>query len=209
MAISFDGPNKLISLSLGTSSLSLTDLWSRAMDWWLSSDNAKFLFPLRQVGGDIVDSGSGTSIPFYFYLVGGWRIKPQEANHTLNVVDGILLVDGGGDPFVNTLGTYTVRINFKQPVQAITVATGGSSISVTEIASAVRSELSTELSHILELQNGQGLSTAQATMLLEIYRLYGLDPTKPLVVTTTNRSAGAEILQTITGTDSITTITRV
>jgi hypothetical protein len=54
----------------------------------------------------------------------GWKIKPQEANHTLNINDGILLVNGGGDPFNNTTGSYTVRINYQQPVQAISFATG-------------------------------------------------------------------------------------
>jgi hypothetical protein len=36
-----------------------------------------------------------------------------------------LLVEGGGDPFLSPPGGHTVRINFQQPVQAITVATGG------------------------------------------------------------------------------------
>jgi hypothetical protein len=61
------------------------------------------------------------------FLTNGWRIRPQEANHTLNVNDGVLVVAGGGDPFVNTLGGYVVRINYSQPVQAITVSTGGGS----------------------------------------------------------------------------------
>jgi hypothetical protein len=81
--------------------------------------------------------------------------------------------------------------------------------SSTDIALAVRTELTPELTHLLSLQNGQGLDSTQATMLLEIYRLYGLDPTKPLVVTKTTRSAGAGISQNITTNDNQTTITRV
>jgi hypothetical protein len=82
---------------------------------------------MAQVGGDDIDVGAGTKIPIYVFLLNGWKLRPQEANHTLSVTDGIILVDGGGDPFVNTLGSYVVRINYQQPVQAISFATGGGS----------------------------------------------------------------------------------
>lgn len=124
MAISFDGSTKVISLSSETT-LSVRDLWSRWVDWLLTSDNSKYLFAFQTVGGDDIDESAGTKIPIYAFLLNGWRIKPQEANHTLNVTDGILLVSGGGDPFVNTTGTFVVRINYQQPVQAISFSTGG------------------------------------------------------------------------------------
>ncbi len=41
------------------------------------------------------------------------------------------------------------------------------------------------------------LTTAQENMLLEVYRLLGLDPTRPLVVSPTSRTAGSEISQSI------------
>lgn len=41
------------------------------------------------------------------------------------------------------------------------------------------------------------LTTAQENMLLEVYRLLGLDPTRPLVVSPTSRTAGPEISQSI------------
>lgn len=211
MAISFDGPNKLISLSLGTTSLDLTNLWSRAVDWWLTSDNSKYIFPMTQVGGDSIDAAAGTTIPFYFFLQSGWKIKPQEASHTLAVTKGVILVQGGGDPFVNTTGSYVVRINYSQPVQAITVATGGggSAPTAAEVAAAVRVELTTELTHIMQVPTtGAALTTPQATMLLEMYNLMGLDPAKPLVVTKTARTVTG-INQQITGDSNTTVVTRI
>lgn len=127
MAISFDGATKVISLSTGTVELSVRDLWSRWVDWSLTSDNSKYLLAFSQVGGDSIDETVGTAIPVYIFMLNGWKIRPQEASHTLTVNDGILVVDGGGDPFLNTIGTYNVRINYSQPVQAITVSTGGGS----------------------------------------------------------------------------------
>lgn len=142
MTISFDGPSKLATLSSGTTTLSVTDLWSRWVDWMLVSDNSKYLPMFKTVGGDTIDATAGTAIPTYAFLLNGWRVRPQETNHTLYVTGGVLLVDGGGDPFINTLGAYMVRINYSQPVQAITVNTGGtvtgSSLTLAEIeASAI------------------------------------------------------------------------
>ena len=65
-------------------------------------------------------------------MVNGWKISPYEADHTLSVTGGILLVDGGGDPFNDTIGDYVVRINYQQPVQAITVSTGSAALTEEE-----------------------------------------------------------------------------
>ena len=67
--------------------MSIRDLWSRWVDWWLIGDNSKYLIAFEQVGGNDIDLTAGTSIPIYAFLKNGWKIKPQEANHTLNVND--------------------------------------------------------------------------------------------------------------------------
>ena len=131
MAINFNGETKIISLSTGTTSLSIHDLYSRWKDWVLTSNNSKYARAFSVVGGDPIDIDSGTSVPLYAFLENGWKIRPYEGSHTLNVSDGILLVQGGGDPFVNTLGSYIVRINYQQPVQAIGFNTGGSGSTIT------------------------------------------------------------------------------
>jgi hypothetical protein len=127
MGYSFDGSTKIISLTSGTVVLDVKDMYSRWKDWVILSDNSKWDLAFQSTGGDIIDSESGTSIPLYAFLSNGWRIKPQEANHTLNVTNGILLVAEGGDPFINTTGSFIVRINYQQPVQAITVSKGTAS----------------------------------------------------------------------------------
>lgn len=124
MGYIINGPTKVITLTAGTTSVSVRDLWSRWIDWFLTGDNSKYLPAFEFVGGNEIDASQGTYIPIYSFLMNGWKIKPQEANHTLNINDGILLVNGGGDPFNNTTGSYTVRINYQQPVQAISFATG-------------------------------------------------------------------------------------
>ena len=151
MATQFDGTNKIISLGAGTTSISVRSLWSDWIRWHSTSDNSKYLFAFNLVGGNPIDAAAGTYIPFYVYLMNGWKIRPQDSDHTLDVTEGILLVDGGGDPFINTLSNRMVRINYHQPVQAITVASGGSpGISDQSIADAVKTNLLPELQEILK-----------------------------------------------------------
>jgi hypothetical protein len=88
------------------------------------------------------------------------------------------------------------------------VSTGGNVYTLNQIASAVRSELTPELTHVMTLQNGMGLDSTQATMLLELYRIMGLDPSKPLIVTQSSRTAGAEIQQTISTNATQTNVVR-
>ena len=114
---------------------------------------------------------------------------------------GLVVADGSGRTSLTPAEIWSYGN------RSLTVAPTYNGPSVSSIADAVRSELTPELGHIMSLQNG--LTSYQATMLLEMYRLLGLDPTRPLVVTQTNRSAGAEINQTITGNESVTTVTRV
>lgn len=137
MGYSFDGANKVISLTSGTTSVTLADLWSRWKDWMLAG-NAGFLPAFDTVGGEPIDPSAGTLIPLYLFLRNGWKIRPQEANHTVTFSGGTLLVQGGGDPFVDTVGNYRVRVRFQQPVQAFGYSTTGSSgPTADDIATAV------------------------------------------------------------------------
>jgi hypothetical protein len=127
VAYSFDGTNKLIVLTPGTVSFDVLDAYSRWKDWVATGDNAKYPQAFRAVGGDPT-FGVNIVTP-YFFLLNGWRFRPQEASHLLNV-DGIVVVDGGGDPFVDTIGNHRVRIQFTVPVRAETVQVdvGGSGV---------------------------------------------------------------------------------
>ena len=203
MAITFDPVSKRITLD--STSVTAEEIFSRWEDWVLLSDNLKYLPAFRHTGGD--NLGSGLFIPNYIFLLNGWRVRPMEANHNLTIT-GNLFVEGGGVPVVSTLGTYQVNVNYTVPIMAQGFSTSGvSGPSSSEIASAVRVELSPELTKIMTLESNAGLTSNQATMLLEMYELLGLDPTKPLVVTENSRVAGS-ISQTIVTSETETMIMR-
>jgi hypothetical protein len=179
----------------------------------LLSDNSKYLPAFSSAGGDAL--GGGLLIPAYYFLENGWRVRPIEANQNL-IITGNLFVKDGGIPVVSTLGTFQVVVNYTVPVQAQGISTSGSSgPSALDMAAAVRLELQAELARldapISSIQSGSGgsLTASQTTMLLEMYELLGLDPAKPLIVSSTSRTViGSNISQTITSDATQTIVTR-
>ncbi len=120
--VTFDGTTKIISIDLGVTELDIKELYSDWKEWLQVSDNAKYLHAFRTAGGDPLTSVKNIS-PYYF-LLNGWRIRPQEAEHVLDV-DGFIVVDGGGNPFIPPLGTYNVMINITTSANSFLMEGGG------------------------------------------------------------------------------------
>ena len=131
MAYTFNGTTKRITLSTGTVTLDLVDLFSRWKDWVLAG-NAETLLAFSTVGGEI------TEIPLYLFVQNGWLIVPQSADHVLNVTNGVLVGQGSADPFTDPVGSYKIRINRQVPGIAIGYSTSGSTgPTAADIAAAV------------------------------------------------------------------------
>ncbi len=123
MSYTFDGPNKLIILSAGTTSVSVTDMYSRWKDWVLQDDNSKYVFAFTAIGGDPIGGGSSVAPYVFLNTTDGWRIRPQEANHELRFTGNLYSIDTNLELFVPTLGAYTVTIIIERSSSAI--VTGG------------------------------------------------------------------------------------
>jgi hypothetical protein len=133
MAITIDPADK--RLILDSASVTAQDIFRAWADWMLLSDNSKYQPAFSATGGD--DLGGGLSIPPYYFLLNGWRVRPMESSHNLTIT-GNLFVEGGGVPVVSTIGTYQVNVNYTVPVQAQGIATSGSSgPSAADIAAAI------------------------------------------------------------------------
>jgi hypothetical protein len=156
MSYTFNGATKRITLSSGTTTLDLVDMYSRWKDWVLGG-NAGCAPAFRALGGQT------PQMPLYLFLLNGWKIVPQSANHTLTVINGVLEVDGGGDPFVDPAGSYSIRINRETPGIAIGYATGGSLYTLEQIASAVLAQLmATTIPVDMQKVRGQALEGSGA-----------------------------------------------
>ena len=116
-------------------------------DWRTNPALNRLRFPLSApVGGNTIDPITGKAISPYYFLKYGWRMRPYEADHTLYIQDSYVLVDGGGDPWLKTLGGYTVNIRDSVPADSFTTT-----VSV-----------------------GSGLSPEEQAKLDELWRLRGL-----------------------------------
>jgi hypothetical protein len=138
MAVIFDGPNKKIIVQVGTDTLDMADVYSRWVDWLLTSDNSKYLLAFSSSGGLTILPGQTQTT--YFYLVNGWKIDTcsefEGVNHSLQV-DGIILCDDFSSPFyIDPLMPMTMVTNVV-PLKTETVATGGAEIDIPAIASGV------------------------------------------------------------------------
>jgi hypothetical protein len=143
-----DYANKRIIMDTGETVYDIRGAYSKWKDNIFLSDNFTYDFAFETLGNVVYDSPK--RVPPFTSLINSWKIRPDEANHTLTVSGGILYVDGGGDPFVDTLGAYTVRINYVQPVEVLMIATGSgvTPTDVTDIANAVQTELNDDFAAI-------------------------------------------------------------
>ena len=219
--VTFDGNNYLIIVNNGITSLDVkVDLYSDWKEWVVQGDNSKYYPAFRTVGGDPLSAT--VSLGDYYFLqnqVGsGWRIRPYESNHVLTITGNLVAEDPDYAMFVQTVSSYNVQIKLvtSSLTQTVNIAGGSSGSGITEddmnlIATKVL-ESSTAGRPVgslgykaSQITTASGLTGSQELMLLEMYRLLGLDPTRPLVVTTTTRTAG-DIEQSISG-DANTAIT--
>jgi hypothetical protein len=119
--ITFDGPNRLIIPNgppvNGIISITAIDMYSYWKQWVQQANNAKWAEAFRVVGGDPLTTQ--VTLSPYFFLLNGWRIRPYEANHTFEI-DGPIVVDGGGEPVLPTLGAYNVLIRSILPMESQT-----------------------------------------------------------------------------------------
>ena len=160
MSYTFDGDNKLITLTAGTTTLSLPDLYSKYKEWFLQG-NSEYLIAFETVGGDI------PQIPLYLFLINGWKIVPQSANHTLTVTDGILIGENASDPFQDPIGSYAIRINREAPGIAVGYETGISGLTPQE--SSMLTNMPTEVANV----NIEGTLSLSQTIKILLAALVG------------------------------------
>jgi hypothetical protein len=122
-SVTFDGPNKLIIVNFGITSLDVKgDIYSAWKRYVLTQDGSKFAPAFDAVGGDPI--GGGRYVGAFFLLANGWKIRPYEGDHTLTLT-GNLFGEVGQSLVVSTLSDYQVEVVVERSVDAMGIATGG------------------------------------------------------------------------------------
>lgn len=199
--VTFDGVNKLITVNAGVTSLNLrSELYSAWINWLAIEQNTGFLYAMRYSGLDVIPGGFTGDI---YFLINGWRLI---IDLTKVAVNGVLYSEDYPTAYYDVNLTPQYPATVSALVNTVVTYQNVLSGDPTSVAAAVRTNLTPELAKITAQTDG--LTTSQLTMLQSIFELYGLDPTKPLIVTDTSRTAGT-ISQTINKTANSTTVTRV
>jgi hypothetical protein len=147
--------------------------------------------------------GNVEQISFLFFSYDGSLVETVIGTFNINIWEAIV-------PNTLTQGFYTVvAVSASKTLGSEIIYWDGSEIVNNNevIAKDVRTELTSEIAHLVSLENG--LTLEQAEMLLELYRLMGLDPTRPLYVDKQSRTILPEITQIIDDNLTRTIVTRI
>jgi len=116
MAVTFDGPNLIITLETGVTSLDWGDVYSDWKRWVNDGGGDPYAPAFRVVGGDPLSAviNAGT----YYFLRNdlGWRIKPPEEDITVFVTGNLALQDLNVPSILPTTGAFTAAVLGLQPV---------------------------------------------------------------------------------------------
>jgi len=97
--VTFDGPNKLILVNEGETTLDIqTDVYGGWKEWSLQRDNMKYLEAISTLGGDPITEE--TFVGDTYFLENGWRIQPWNSynGYILEVIGNIYTREPGQNP---------------------------------------------------------------------------------------------------------------
>jgi hypothetical protein len=138
--VSFQGDNRRIVVHLGQTNLDVkSDIYSEWKEWSILEDNSKYPEAISVIGGEAI--GGGQFIGATYFLENGWRIKPWEGDHNLEVNGNIYTREEGQTPFVNTDGAWKINIINKVSTVVSTVETSNVSIPSSIDAQAIAQAL--------------------------------------------------------------------
>lgn len=149
MSFTFDGVNRRIILSPGTTQVVVEEMYSRWKEW-VRASGSKYLQAFRSVGRE--PDGLGGFTGAYIFFMNGWSVVPQSANHTLQIVGNPFRdpQDTSEAPLVQTVAGYTINIIVNRSSQAQGVVIDGG------FKDADRSDLATVKSAVQDLSDLRG-----------------------------------------------------
>lgn len=188
--VTFDGPNKLILINDGVTTLDAQiELYSDWKEWTLQENNLKYLSAFNTVGGEPTVSGQRLDVTYF--LINGWKIKPYSGTYNLDIIGNVFDVNGGdikvpADIVANEPNNITINLNTSVIVRQVdsgTSSSGSGGLTVAEnaalfniedkviiIESLLQSPISASLveSQLTQLTNIETLTVSQSIQLTSL-----------------------------------------
>lgn len=134
----FDGPNKVMFEPAGAGDTTFDlerDLYSAWKRWVQSGVGAQYLTAFTVEGGTPIGA-TGLFTGLTVIMTNGWRVRPAEHDHQLNIVGNLFSDDGV--IAVPSIGAFNTTVNLVTSIGAQGISTGGGTGSFT---SADRADL--------------------------------------------------------------------
>lgn len=185
--VTFDGPNRLILINEGVTSLDVqTDIYSDWKEWVQLEDNLKYLIPLNTVGGQPTVTGQRLDVTYF--LINDWKIKPFSGTYNLDIIGNIFDISGSdikipANVIANEPNNITVNLNTSVIVRQLSTSNSGSGLTVAEnetlyriddnviaIQTLLQSPITASLepTQLIQLTNIETLSVSQSLQLISL-----------------------------------------
>jgi len=202
--VTFDGVNRLIIINEGVEQLDVQrDIYSAWKEWLLIEENGKYLQAVNTVGGEPTIEGQFLDVTYF--LINGWKLKPQPGSYTLNIVGNIFDIDGGAifipadtikgrenNININTNTSVIVRRLDAGEVGGLTDEERETLFNIEDRAVAIENMFSQPVVATLEEGEQSALFDIQ-DKLTELWKIHGLDINNPMTVSKTQRKVGGLI----------------
>ena len=97
--VTFDGPNKLIIVNSGVTTLNIrTDVYSAWVRWLALSPNTEYLYAIRYTGLDPIPGGYTGDV---YFLINGWKLI---VNLNYVAISGVLFSDNYATAYYGLMG---------------------------------------------------------------------------------------------------------
>lgn len=217
--VTFDGIRKLIIINEGVTEIDVQrDIYSAWKEWVLTDTNAKYLQAINTVGGEPTVAGQRLDVTYF--LINGWKLRPQPGSYTLNIIGNLFDIDGGAifipaeiNPlFPNNINITTNTSVIVRQVSADAIEGGltqqqnDALFNIEDTVVEILNRFDTPITATLETSQAQMLTDMQSK-LLELWKIHGLDSDNPMAVSKDGRLVD-DISQIFTESDGIVTVSR-
>lgn len=138
MPVSFitaKAPDLVIVLESGVTEVSIEDIYSAWKEWVILSDNAKWPFAFRVVGGDPLTATLNAGSYFFLQNQNGWRIRPPEEDIQVLITGNFYREDISLPSVVPTIGDFNTVVESEK--SSLTQVVGGAGLTAQDVANAV------------------------------------------------------------------------
>ena len=136
-----------------------SEIYSAWKEWNILENNLKYLSAFNAIGGEPTVAGQRLDVTYF--LINGWKLKPQPGSYDLNIIGNLFDVDGGSikvpadttDKFPNNISISTNTSVIVRQVDSsggVSAEISGSIYNIEGVVLDIQNTLSTPITATLD-----------------------------------------------------------